>query len=174
MKTLLIQLLNAWLHFRNNVFPTPASIEEILGQPLLLNPHTKLGAPTGVGFLYEARLHIVSLQSREHLYRVGNLAMWSRPLGVSRTLEYTQQGIQVRTSSYTEQDIRSRTLEYTEQSFGSRATNYTEQGIQSKSSRQYTGLVHAAIQSRQPRQLYLILDSSKKLKHIYYSMKLQN
>ena len=119
--------------------------------------------------------------SIQYLYKVGNtyteygnLAMWSRPLGVSRTLEYTQQGIQVRTSSHTEQDIRSRILDYKKQSFGSRATNYTEQGIQSKSSRQYTGLVHAAIQSRQPRQLYLILDSSKKLKHIYYCMKLPN
>ena len=37
-----IQLLNAWLQFPNNAFPTPKSIEEILDQPLFLNPHTKL------------------------------------------------------------------------------------------------------------------------------------
>ena len=37
-----IELLNAWLHFTNNKFPTPISIEEILDQPLFLNPHTKL------------------------------------------------------------------------------------------------------------------------------------
>ena len=37
-----IQLLNAWLRFANNDFPIPASIEEVLDQPLFLNPHTKL------------------------------------------------------------------------------------------------------------------------------------
>ena len=37
-----IQLLNAWLHFTDNTFPTPTLIEEILDQPLFLNPHTKL------------------------------------------------------------------------------------------------------------------------------------
>ena len=36
-----ILLLNAWLHFTNNDFPTPASIEEILDQLLFLNPRTK-------------------------------------------------------------------------------------------------------------------------------------
>ena len=38
-----IQLLNAWLYFTNNDFPIATSIEEILDQPLFLNPHTKLG-----------------------------------------------------------------------------------------------------------------------------------
>ena len=33
-----IQLLNAWLHFTNNDFPTPTSIEEILDQPMKTNP----------------------------------------------------------------------------------------------------------------------------------------
>ena len=37
-----IQLLNAWIHFTNNKFPTPMPIEEILDQPIHLNPHTKL------------------------------------------------------------------------------------------------------------------------------------
>ena len=37
-----IQLLNVWLHFTNNNFPTPTSIKEILDQPIFLNPHTKL------------------------------------------------------------------------------------------------------------------------------------
>ena len=37
-----IQLFNAWLHFTNNEFPTPASIKEILAQPIFLNPPTKL------------------------------------------------------------------------------------------------------------------------------------
>ena len=32
-----IQLLNTWLPFSNNGFPTPISIEEILDQPLFLN-----------------------------------------------------------------------------------------------------------------------------------------
>ena len=35
-------MLNTWLYFNNNNFPTPTSIEEILDQPLFLNPHTKL------------------------------------------------------------------------------------------------------------------------------------
>ena len=35
-------MLNAWLNFTNNTFPPPMSIEEILDQPLFLNPHTKL------------------------------------------------------------------------------------------------------------------------------------
>ena len=39
---LFLQSLNSWLSFTNNNFPTPKSIEEILDQPLFLNPHTKL------------------------------------------------------------------------------------------------------------------------------------
>ena len=37
-----IQLLDVWLHFTNNNFHTPTSIEESLDQPIFLNPHTKL------------------------------------------------------------------------------------------------------------------------------------
>ena len=37
-----IQMLNASLNFTNNTFPSPTSIEEILDQPLFLNPHTTL------------------------------------------------------------------------------------------------------------------------------------
>ena len=37
-----IQLLNVWLHFTNNKFPAPMSIEEILHQPIHFNPYTKL------------------------------------------------------------------------------------------------------------------------------------
>ena len=37
-----IQLLNVWLHFTNNKFPAPMSIEEILHQPIHLNPYTQL------------------------------------------------------------------------------------------------------------------------------------
>ena len=32
----------ASLHFTNNNFPTPTSVEEILSQPIFLNQHTKL------------------------------------------------------------------------------------------------------------------------------------
>ena len=35
-----IQLLYAWLHLTNNNFPAFISIEEILEQPIFLNPHT--------------------------------------------------------------------------------------------------------------------------------------
>ena len=37
-----IQLLYAWLHLTNNNFPAFISIEEILDQPIFLNPHTRL------------------------------------------------------------------------------------------------------------------------------------
>ena len=37
-----IQLLSSWLYFTNDTFPPPTFIEEILDQPLFLNPHTKL------------------------------------------------------------------------------------------------------------------------------------
>ena len=47
-----IQLLNVWLHFTNNTFPTPTSIEEILDQPLFLNPHTKLHFSSDNPFFY--------------------------------------------------------------------------------------------------------------------------
>ena len=47
-----IQLLNAWLHFTNNDFPTPTSIEEILDQPLFLNPHTKLDFNSNNPYFY--------------------------------------------------------------------------------------------------------------------------
>ena len=37
-----IQLLYAWLHLTNNNFPAFISIEEILDQPIFLNPHTRV------------------------------------------------------------------------------------------------------------------------------------
>ena len=37
-----IQLINGWLHFTNNNFPTSTYMEEILDQPIFSNPHTKL------------------------------------------------------------------------------------------------------------------------------------
>ena len=41
---LFVQLLNAWLHFINHIiqFPGPISIEQIIAQPIHLNPYTKL------------------------------------------------------------------------------------------------------------------------------------
>ena len=38
-----IQLLYAWLHLSNNNFPAFISTEEILDQPIFLNPHTQNG-----------------------------------------------------------------------------------------------------------------------------------
>ena len=43
------------------------------------------GGPTGVGFLYEAGLRIVSVRSRAHLYGVGHPAIQSRVFGVGHT-----------------------------------------------------------------------------------------
>ena len=36
-----IQIRNAWLHFTNNDFLNPTSIEEICDQPIFLNPYFK-------------------------------------------------------------------------------------------------------------------------------------
>ena len=47
-----IQLLNAWLHFTNNDFSNPTSVEEILDQPLFLNPHTKLDFSSSNPYFY--------------------------------------------------------------------------------------------------------------------------
>ena len=41
-----IQLLYAWLHLTNNNFPAFISIEEILDQPILLNPRMDVKHPT--------------------------------------------------------------------------------------------------------------------------------
>ena len=35
-------MLNAWLHFTNSKFPNSTDIKEILDQPILRNPLTKL------------------------------------------------------------------------------------------------------------------------------------
>ena len=51
-KDFFIQLLNAWLHFTNNNFRTPTSIEEILDQPMFLNPHTKLDFSSDNPYFY--------------------------------------------------------------------------------------------------------------------------
>ena len=40
--SLSIKLLNAWLHFTNNNFPTLTSVKEILDQPVFLNSQSKL------------------------------------------------------------------------------------------------------------------------------------
>ena len=37
-----IPLLNPWLHFINNKFTIPTHIEEVLEEPVILNPHMKL------------------------------------------------------------------------------------------------------------------------------------
>ena len=42
-KHLFIQLLYAWLHLTKSNILSPISIEEILFQPIFLNPHTRLG-----------------------------------------------------------------------------------------------------------------------------------
>ena len=46
------QLLNAFLHFANNNVPTLTSVEEIIDQPISLNPHTKLDFSTDKSYLY--------------------------------------------------------------------------------------------------------------------------
>ena len=55
-----IQLLNAWLRFTNNDFPIPTSIEEIVGQPLFLNSHTKLDFNWNYPYFYCIPPHNIS------------------------------------------------------------------------------------------------------------------
>ena len=47
-----IQLLNPCLHFTINKFTIPEHIEEILEQPILLNPHTKLSFSSNNPYFY--------------------------------------------------------------------------------------------------------------------------
>ena len=47
-----IQLLNAWLYFTNNNFPTPTSIKEIIDRPIFLNSNTKLGFSSDIPYFY--------------------------------------------------------------------------------------------------------------------------
>ena len=47
-----IQFLNLCLHFTNNKFTIPTHIEEILEQPIILNPHTKLNFSSNNPYLY--------------------------------------------------------------------------------------------------------------------------
>ena len=49
-----LQILNAWLLFTNNNFPSPRSIEEILDQPLFLNPHTKINHNSDNPYFFSA------------------------------------------------------------------------------------------------------------------------
>ena len=47
-----VQLLNAWIHLASNNLPTLTSAEEILDQPIFLNPHTKLDFSFGNPYFY--------------------------------------------------------------------------------------------------------------------------
>ena len=42
VKISLFSYTSAWLHLTNNNFPAFISIEEILDQPIFLNPHTRM------------------------------------------------------------------------------------------------------------------------------------
>ena len=81
---LFIQLLNTWLHFTNNDFATPTSIEEILGQPLFLNPHTKLDFSSNNPYFIKFLLIIfqINLTQLETFVNSYNLALF--PLGLSK------------------------------------------------------------------------------------------
>ena len=45
-------IFNSWLHFTNNNFSTPTSIQEILDQPIFLNSHTKLNFSSDNPYFY--------------------------------------------------------------------------------------------------------------------------
>ena len=59
-------MLNAWLHFTNNDFRTPTSIEEILDQPLFLNSHTKLDFSSNNPYFYLCVLWMVPQEMYEN------------------------------------------------------------------------------------------------------------
>ena len=52
-----IQLFYAWLHLTNNNIPAPISIEEILDQPIFLNPYTKLNFKRFIQDFFRQRYH---------------------------------------------------------------------------------------------------------------------
>ena len=47
-----IQLIHVWLHFTNSNFPTPTSIQNILDQPIFLNPQSKPGFSSDNPYFY--------------------------------------------------------------------------------------------------------------------------
>ena len=58
-------------------------------------------APTGVGFFYEAGLHMVSIWSRA--FRLGHPVIWSMAFGVGHLAIQSTWGIQIRaTAGYRE------------------------------------------------------------------------
>ena len=66
-----IQLLNLCLHFTNNKFTIPTHIEEILEQPIILNPHTKLNFSSNNPYFYKFTRHLcISFQPRLFSYSV--------------------------------------------------------------------------------------------------------
>ena len=47
-----VQLLNAWIYLAKNNLPTLTSAEEILEQPIFLNPHTSMDFSSGKSYFY--------------------------------------------------------------------------------------------------------------------------
>ena len=66
-----VQLLNAWIHLANNNLSTWTSAEEILGQPIFLNPHTKLDFSSGNPYFYCIPPNNISDNFTEKTFLIG-------------------------------------------------------------------------------------------------------
>ena len=66
-----VQLLNAWIHLANNKLPTLTSVEEILDQPIFLNPHTKPDFSSGNPYFYCSPPNNISDNFTEKTFLIG-------------------------------------------------------------------------------------------------------
>ena len=66
-----VQLLNAWIHLANNNLPTLTSAEEILDQPIFLNPHTKPDFSSGNPYFYCSPPNNISDNFTEKTFSIG-------------------------------------------------------------------------------------------------------
>ena len=66
-----VQLLNAWIDLANNNLPTLTSVEEILDQPIFLNPHTKLDFSSGNPYFYSIPPRNISDNFTEKTFLIG-------------------------------------------------------------------------------------------------------
>ena len=66
-----VQLLNGWIHLANNNLPTLTSAEQILDQPIFLNPHTKLDFSCGNPYFYCIASRNISENFTERTFLIG-------------------------------------------------------------------------------------------------------
>ena len=78
-----VQLLNAWIYLAKNNLPTLTSAEEILEQPIFLNPHTSMDFSSGKSYFYCFPPRNISDNFTEKTFLIGktiivNQILWTK------------------------------------------------------------------------------------------------